>query len=253
MERLLKFFFTLFIFVSCSGNDAIKYLNDLEQVNIKGHVTKLISETYEIDSIGQIRKLESVTLEYFDEIGNTITDTTRKFADKHEIVNFLKFNKNGSLSSLATFENGKKQSETLLKYDKDKCISTNIYDANNKLESYYNNIRQSKYGLLLSVDSYDASGKFLMSYANEYDSIYQINATAKNSSGILKSEVSIQLTDKKYEKNVIEVSYFKDSTERKSLSYRYEKWDTAGNWIKKTVLNDKGTAIKIVKRIFSYR
>ena len=198
----------------------------MEQANIKGHVTKLITETYEIDSIGQIIKLESQTIENFDELGYTITDTTRNFTEKNETVNFLKYNINGSLSSLATFENGKKQSEMLLKYDNDKCISMNIYDAN---------------------------GKFLMSYVNEYDSIYQIGATAKDSSGILKSEVKIHLTDKKYEENFIEVSYFKDSTDRKNLSYQYEKWDTAGNWIKKIILDGKGNTIKTVKRIFNYR
>ena len=253
MKVLLKFTCTLCLFISCSGNRAIKYLNDLEQANIKGHVTKLITETYEIDSIGQIIKLESQTIENFDELGYTITDTTRNFTEKNETVNFLKYNINGSLSSLATFENGKKQSEMLLKYDNDKCISMNIYDANGKLESYYNNICQTKYGLLSSLNSYDANGKFLMSYVNEYDSIYQIKATAKDSSGMLKSEVKIHLTDKKYEENFIEVSYFKDSTDRKNLSYQYEKWDTAGNWIKKIILDGKGNTIKTVKRIFNYR
>lgn len=253
MKGVLKFISTLLLFTSCSGNKAIKYLNDLEQANIKGNVIKLITETYEIDNIGQIIKPESETIEIFDEPGHTVTDTTRNFAEKNQTVNFLKFNINGSLSSLSTFGNGKKQSEMLLKYDNDKCISMNIYDANYKLESYYKNIRQTKYGLLQSVDSYNANDKFLMSYANEYDSIYQIKAMAKDSSGMLKSEVNIHLTDRKYEENVIEVTYFKDSTDRKSLFYQYEKWDSAGNWIKKTVLDEKGNMIKTVKRIFSYR
>ncbi|MGB4846242.1 MAG: hypothetical protein WBP16_17365 [Ferruginibacter sp.] len=253
MKCILKFVFPLSLFASCTGNKVIKYLTDLEQANIKGHVTKLITETYEIDSTGQIIKAESETIEYFDELGYTTTDTTRNFADKNEIVNSLKFNNNGSLSSLSTFENGRKQSEMLLKYDNDKCISMNIYDANDKLESYYKNIFQTKYGLLLSLDSYDANGKFLMSYANEYDSIYQIKAIAKDSSGMLKSEINIHLTDKKYEENVVEVTYFKDSIDRKSLFYQYKKWDEAGNWTERTVLDDKGNIIKTVKRIFSYR
>lgn len=253
MTDVLKFVFTLFFFASCSDNTTIKYLNDLEQVNIKGRVIKLITETYEIDTISQVVKPESETIEIFDEHGYTITDSTRNFAEKNEIVNFLKFNLNGSLSSLSTFENGKKQSEMLLKYDNDKCISMNVYDAADKLESYYKNIRQTKDGLLLSADSYDANGKFLMSFANEYDSIYQIKAIAKDSADVLKSEVNIHLTDKKYEENVIEVTYLKDSADRKSLFYQYEKWDSAGNWIKKTILDEKGNAIKTVKRIFSYR
>ena len=252
MKMLLKFVAAPFLLLSCTDNKIIKYINDLEQANIKGHVTKLITKTYEIDSAGQIIKLESETIEIFDTLGYTTTDTARNFAEKNEIVNFLKYNMNGALSSLSTFENGNKQSKMLLTYDGDKCVSMNIYNANDKLESYYNNIRQTEFGLLLSLDNYDANGKLLMSYANEYDSIYQIKATARDSSGMLKSEVNIYLTDKKYERNVIEVSYFKDSTDTKSLSYKYEKWDIAGNWITKTILDDKGKTIKTVNRIFSY-
>jgi len=253
MKRVLKFIFTLFLFASCTGNKTIKYLNDLEQANIKGDVAILITETYAIDSISQIIKLESETIEYFDEPGYTITDTTRNFAEKNEIVNVLKYNINGSLSSLSTFENGKKQSEMLLKYDNDKCISMNIYDDNDKLESFYKNIYQTEYGLLTGLDSYDANGKFIMSYANEYDSIYQTKAISKDSSGMLKSEVNIHLTDKKYEENVVEITYFKDSTDKKSLFYQYKKWDEAGNWVERTIFDDKGKIIKTVKRIFSYR
>lgn len=87
------------------------------------------------------------------------------------------------MASLSTFENGKKQSQMLLKYDDDKCTDIQIYNANNKLENYYKNISQTKYGLLSSLNSYDANGKFKMSFVNEYDSIYQIAATAKDSLG----------------------------------------------------------------------
>jgi hypothetical protein len=253
MNLSVKFVCTLCTLVSCSGNPSIKYLTDLEQANIKGHLKKLITETYELDSLGHMGKLMSERIEMFDELGYTITDTAKDFIERNEVVNFLNYNKNGSLASLITFENGKKQSKMSLKYNNDKCISVNIYDSNDKLETYYDNISQTKYGLLSSLNSHDANGRLTMSFVNEYDSIYQIGAIAKNSIGKLKSKVRISLTSKMDQENMLEISYFKDSSVQKFLSYKYENWDTTGNWIQQTIYDDNGKSIKIVKRIFSYR
>jgi hypothetical protein len=253
MNLLLKFFCGICLLVSCAGKQQVKYLTDLEQLNIKGNVTKLVTETYNVDSLGLIGKLKSEIIEIFDEQGNTITDTTKNFIEKTEVVEFLIFNKNGSLSSSSTYENGKKQSKMLLKYNDNTCITIEIYDSNDKLESYYDNIQQTEFGLLASMNSYDTNGKLTMLYKNVYDSIYQINATVKDSIGILTSEVKIHLTDKKYQENMLEVTYFKDSTVKNYLSYKYESWDTAGNWIQQTIFNHKGQPLKMVKRIFSYQ
>jgi hypothetical protein len=253
MKPLLKFACGICLLVSCTKKQQIKYITDLEQVNIKGNVTKLVTETYNVDSLADLGKLELVTIEIFDELGHTITDITKNFIDKNEVVEFLIFSKNGSLSSSSTYENGKKQSKMLLKYEGSKCIAIEIYDSKDKLESYYDNIQQTEFGLLSGINSYDANGKLIMSYANDYDSIYQIGATAKDSSGMLTSEVKIHLTDKKYPENILEVTYFKDSTVEKYLSYRYDNWDTAGNWIQQTIFNDKGKPVKMIKRIFSYQ
>ena len=252
MNLFLKFICAGCLLVSCSGKQSIKYLTDLEQVNIKGRVTKLVTETYKVDSLVQVEELESVTIEIFNKLGYTNTDTTKDFIEKNEVVEFLIYNKNGSLSSSSTFVNGKIQSKMLLKYDDSKCIAIEIYDSNNKLESYYGNIQQTDFGLLSSMSSYDTNGKLTRSYTNDYDSIYQISATARDSIGMLSSEVKIHLTDKKYPENMLEITYFKDSAIKKYLSYKYENWDTKGNWIQQTVFDDKGKAIKIVNRIFSY-
>ncbi len=254
MNLLLKFLCGICLLVSCTRKLQIKYLTDLEQANIRGNVIKLVTETYNVDSLGQIGKLELVTIEIFDELGNTITDTTKDLIEGDEIVEFLIFNKNGSLSSSSTFENGKKQSKMILKYDSSgNCIAIEVYNSNDKLESYYENIQQNKFGLLLGMNCYDINGKLTVSYKNGYDSIYQISATAKDSIGILTSEVKIHLTSKKYPENMLEVAYFKDSTSKKYFSYKYESWDTAGNWIQQTIFNDNKKPIKMVKRIFTYQ
>lgn len=253
MNLLLKFTCVSCLLASCAGKQSIKYLTDLEQANIRGRVTKLVTETYKVDSLGEVGKLELVTIEIFNKLGFTSTDTTKDLIEKNEVVEFLIYNKNGSLSSSSTFENGKMQSKMLLKYDDSRCMAIEIYDSNNKLESYYGNIQQTDFGLLSSLSSYDTNDKLTMSYTNDYDSIYQISATAKDSIGRLSSAIKIRLTDKKYPENMLEVIYFKDSTIKKYLSYKYESWDTTGNWIRQTVFDDKGKAIKIVNRIFSYQ
>jgi hypothetical protein len=252
MNLLLKGTCICWLLVSCSSKQSIKYLTDLEQANIKGHVTKLVTETYKADSVQQIGKLESVTIEIFSKNGNTITDTTWDMIEKNVIVENLMFNENGSLSSLSHVENGKLKSKMLLKYKNSKYISAEIYDSADNLESYYDNIRQTDFGLLSGLDAYDANGELTMSYENEYDSIYQTRAIAKDKVGTLTSEVNIQLTDKKYPKNLLEVTYLKDSTIKNYLSYNYESWDANGNWIRQKVLNDKGKVTKFVNRIFSY-
>lgn len=252
MNILLKFIFINCLLISCSRKQSIKYLTDLQQANIKGHVAKLVTETYNVDSLDQVGELKSLTIEIFNKLGYTNTDTAKDIMDKNEVVNFLIYNKDGSLSSLSTFENGKKQSKMLLKYDDGKCIAMEIYDSNDKLENYYSNIKQNEFGLLLNLNSYNANNRLTMSYANEYDGIYQIRATAKDSVGMLTSEVKINLTDSKYQENMLEVIYTKDSIIKKYLSYKYESWDTVGNWLKQTAFNDKGKPIKFVNRIISY-
>jgi hypothetical protein len=239
--------------ISCSNNQSIKYLTDLEQANIRGHVMKLITETYQVDSLSLNMSLESLTIEVYNDLGNTISDTTKNFSEKNEVVNFLYFNNNGSLSSLSTFENGKLQSKMLLKYNDDKCMLVSIFDSNNKLKTSYRNISQTKYGLLSSLNSYDAKGKLIMSYVNEYDGICQISAIAKDSNGIIVSKVAIRLTDKKYPENIIETTYTKDSVFKNYRSYKYEKWDSAGNWIEQKVYDEKGRNIRLIKRAFSYK
>jgi antitoxin component YwqK of YwqJK toxin-antitoxin module len=252
MNLLLKFICIGCLLDSCSTKQSIKYLTDLEQANIKGHVAKLVTETYQVDSLGQAGRLQSITIEIFNTLGYTAIDTTKDLIENNEVVNFLTYNKNGSLHSLSTFTDGKKQSDMLLKYHNGKCIAMEIYNSNGKLESYYSNIQQNEFGLLTSLNSYDANGKLTMSYANKYDSIYQTRATANDSIGMLRSETSIQLTEKKYQESILEVSYFKDSTIKKYLSYKYDSWDSTGNWIRQTIFNDEGKAVKSVNRIFTY-
>lgn len=252
MNLLLKFIYISSL-VSCTGKQSIKYITDLEQAGIKGDVAKLETKTYKVDSLGQVGELNSETIEIFNRLGYTMTDTARDFIEKTEVVESLEYNRNGSLSLSSVFENGEMQSKMVLDYDKEKCTGIKIYSTDNKLESYYGNIQQNEFGLLTGMSSYDAGGKLTMSYANEYDSIYQIGSTVKNSAGMLISESGIQLTDKKYPKNLLEVTYIKDSVTKIYFSYKYENWDTAGNWISQTVFNEKGKAVKFVKRIFSYK
>jgi hypothetical protein len=253
MKCVLNLVCICYLLASCSENQSIKYLTDLQQANIKGHVVRLVTETYEVDSVGQIGNLESLTTEIFNKPGYTITDTTRNLSADDQVVNFLFYNGNGSLSSLQTYKNGKKQSGMSLKYDDERCKLINVYDSNDKLQGYYDNISQTKHGLVLSLNSHDSTGRFIMSFVNEYDSIFQISATEKDSAGIIKSRVKIYLTDKKYRKEVLELSYLKDSTVQEHLFYKYDRWDSAGNWIQQTVLDDKKRPIKLVKRFFQYR
>ena len=254
MQPLLRTICICCFLISCSVKPSIKYLTDLEQENIKGNVTKLVTNTYNIDSTGKMEGLESENIEIFNSLGYTITDTNRNLVDKNEMVNFFIYNKNGSLSSVSMFENGNKLSRMLWEYDNTgKCTGCKIYDATDKLESYYSNISQTAHGLLKNVDSYNANGKLTMSYLNEYDSIYQIGATAKDSLGKLSQAVKIHLTAGKEPENVVETTYIKDSIINNSTSYQYKIWDKSGNWLEQTSFDEKGKAIKMTKRVFSYR
>ena len=147
MKWFLKFVGISYLLASCVGDQSIKYLTDLEQANIKGQVIRLVTETYGVDSPGQTGKLLSVTTEVFNKLGYTITDSTMDLMANNEIVNFLDYNGDGSLSSMVTFENGKKQSRMSLSYDGGRCMIINMYDSNDKLQGYYDNILQTENGL----------------------------------------------------------------------------------------------------------
>ena len=254
MQPIFRSIYICFLLISCSANPLIKYITDLEQENIKGDVTKLVTRTYEVDSMGKEERLESEIIEMFDSRGYTTTDTIRNVTDKSESVNSFTYNANGSLGIVLTAENGKKQSKMLWEYNnKDMCTGAKIYDADDKLEFYYDKITQTSHGLLKSVNSYNASGKLTMSYSNEYDSIYQVGAVAKDSMGKLSSVVKINLTNSKEPENVSETTYSGDSVIHNSTSYQYKIRDKTGNWLEQISIDEKTKAIKITKRVFTYR
>jgi hypothetical protein len=253
MRLFSKFILIACIVPSCSGTQSIKYLSDLAQANIRGPVVKLVTESYGVDSLGGIGKLRSATTEIFNDLGYTVSDTSTDFPGNNEVVNTLQYNQNGSLSSLITFENGKKRSHMLVNYSGDKCILMSVYDGKEKLQSYYDNISQTSHGLLVRASNFDTNGKLIMSFVNEYDSIYQVRATSRNNHGGLQSDVAMRLTEKKYQKDVLEVTYDRDSTVRNYFSYNYDRWDSIGNWTRRTTMDDNKKVIEVVKRIFSYR
>lgn len=250
MNHLLGIAFCLL--VSCKVNQSINYINDLQQGNIKGKVAKLITYTYPINEEGKTGKLESETIEVFNTLGYTVTDTSRSYTEKKEVVNLLEYNIDGSMYSLTSYENGQKQSKMYPVYNDTKCIAIAVYDSGDHNRTFYNNITQTDQGQLLSAQKFTVNEHLLMSYVNTYDSIYQIKAVARDSNGNIRSDVTIHLTEKKYPADMLEVSYGKDSIIQKFSFYHYKLWDSAGNWIEQDIYDDKGKPAYLVKRIFIY-
>jgi len=60
------------------------------------------------------------------------------------------------------------------------------------------------------------------------------------------------LISKMDRENMLEISYFKDSSVLKFLSYKCENWDTAGNWIQQAVYDDNSKSVKSIQYTVAY-
>jgi hypothetical protein len=151
-----------------------------------------------------------------------------------------------------TGANDEKKSSMEIMYDSaGKYKVANSYDSLGKRDVYYIGIESNKFGEVTGAKGYHADSTLKTSFTTDYDSIYYVGGTTKDSVGKVTYSSKVKLNDKKDEAEFDETTVTtdpktkKDSTKNTVTTYTYEGWDKQGNWMQQTSFNDKGKPTKL--------
>ncbi len=255
--RLLIFAGVILMAVSCNqkpSSSAAKAVPDAIAENLKGKTQQVETNTYLVDSAtGQKGKLESTTIEKYDDNGYTVYYSNFTKKDSSTSVYTYDHNANGYMTAYTATKNGKPLSSMKLTVDSiGKYALAVSFDSTGKEDVFYDSIITNDYGQVLSAKGHHPDSTLKMSFTNNFDSVYYTGGESKDSVGKLTYSATIKLNDKKDAQQMDETTVTKDSTTKKNTVYTYNTSDNNGNWILQTIAED-GKPKKIVERTITYK
>ncbi len=229
--------------------------------NLKGNVTQVETDSYNIDSTGKVGPLDEKDIEKYDSSGYTISYVSMNGKDSVKSVSKYWHNAQGFMTSMETKDaGGEKKSAMKIEYDSTGNYKTALsYDSTGKLDVYYTDIKSNKFGEVTGAKGYHKDSILKMGFTNDYDSIYYVSGETKDSIGKVTYSNKVKLNDKNDATEFDETTVTtdpktkKDSTTNTVTTYKYDAWDNNGNWTQQTSYNEKGKPIKVVKRIITYK
>ncbi len=254
-----------FLLTACKQKDsssAVSYaLNDLANENLKGKISQVETDSYIIDSTGKTGPLDEKNIEKFDSSGYSSSFVSMNGKDSIKAQNTYQHNATGFMTSMQTNgANNEKKSSMTIDYDSaGKYSLAKSYDSTGKMDVYYNDIASNKFGQVTGAKGYHTDSTLKMSFVNDYDSIYYVGGTTKDSVGKVTYLSKVRLNDKKDIEKLDETNTTtdpktkKDSTKNTTTTFTYDGWDSHGNWTQQTSSNEKGKPVKLVKRIITYK
>jgi hypothetical protein len=258
MKSKKIFLFLAIVTASCNqgkspAENSPKIPSDILTENVKGNVVQIETNIYLIDSAtGQQGKLESTTIEKYDDNGFAVSYSTYTAKDSSTILNTYEHNAAGNLTSMNTTKNGKPLSSMKLTADSTgKYITAVSFDSAGKEDVFYDDIVTNDFGAVLSAKGNHSDSTIKMTFANNYDSVYYIGGQSKDSVGKLTYSSLIKLNDKRDPMQLDEIVITKDSTTKTSTMYAYDKWDDKGNWTQQTT-TENGKPKKMIIRAITY-
>ena len=244
-----------------SASSVFKPATDVAAENLKGNVTQVETNSYIIDSTGKTGPLDEKNIEKFDSSGYTVSYISMNGKDSIKSHTKFQHNATGFVTNIETTgANDKKKSALVIEYDSvGKYKLAKGYDSTGKMDVYYEDITSNKFGQVTGGKGYHPDSTLKLTFINDYDSIFYVGGTSKDSVGKVTYSNKIELNDKNDaaksdEKNVTtDPKTKKDSTKNTVTTYTYDGWDSHGNWTQQTSINEKGKPTKIVKRIITYK
>jgi hypothetical protein len=265
MHVKLLTFALVFSIISCNQKppaaDVPKAVNDWAGENLKGNLTQVESDTYKIDSTGKVGPLDEKTIEKFDSSGYTISVVTSNGKDSVKSQMSFVHEADGFMTSMETTgaRNEKKSSLTVQYDGPGKYSGAKSYDSTGKMDVYYADLTSNSFGQVTGGKGYHPDSTLKLSFVNEFDSIYYVGGSSKDSVGKTTYTGKQTLNDKKDMVKLEEMTVTtdpktkKDSTKTTITTYTYDGWDSHGNWTQQTSMNEKGKPTKVVKRIILYK
>jgi hypothetical protein len=231
-----------------------KPVADVVAENLKGNIQQVETNTYLVDSAtGQKGKLESTTIEKYDDNGYTTYYSNYTTKDSATYVTTDEHNANNYFTGQSTTKNGKPSSS--LKVDVDSSGKYKLaisYDSTGKEDMFYDDIASNDYGQVLSGKGHHPDSTLKMTFTNNFDSVYYVGGESKDSVGKVTYSSTIKLNDKKDPEQMDETNVTKDSTTTTTTNYAYDTWDDKGNWTQQTT-SEKGKPKKIIIRTITYK
>jgi len=231
-----------------------KPVTDIIGENLRGNIQQVETNTYLVDSAsGQKGKLESTSIEKYDDNGFTNYYSNYTPKDSATIVSTYDHNANGYMMGMNTTKNGKPASSMKITVDSaGKYQLATSYDSTGKEDVFYDDIASNDYGQVLSAKGHHPDSTLKMTFTNNYDSIYYVGGESKDSVGKVTYSSTIKLDDKKNAMQMDEKSVAKDSTTNTTTMFAYDKWDDKGNWTQQTT-SVNGKPKKIIERTITYK
>lgn len=262
MKRTLIFATGLFLLAACNNSNdqsaekKVKY-SDLVNDHLKGNIQAIEDSPYQVDSTGKPGAMDSCCIEFtqYDENGNAVKFTSKdsKGTVKNESV--YTRHANGLWTGSTDTKDGGKPSGSMKVTvdDKGQYTIAQTFDSTGKPDIYYTTIGQNEYGQVLGWKQYDKDSVFRQSGENKFDKGLFMGFTGKDSVGKIKSTSAAKYNEKGEQIEFSNTTITKDSTTVKVNKYTYDAHDDLGNWTQRTEWNDKGKAVKITKRAYTYR
>lgn len=261
MKKILIVMTGLFIMSCNNGKDKeadkkVKY-SDLANDMLKGSIQSIEESPYKTDSTGKIGEMDSCCIDVteFDANGNAVKMVSKdsKGTVKRETV-FTRHENGLWIGATGTKEGDKPDNSMKVAVDeKGMYTVAEAFDTAGKLEYYYTNITQNDQGMVLTWKQYDKDSVYRMEGESKYNKGLQTSFTRKDSVGKVVGSSSTKYNDKGEMTESSNTTYKNDSATTKITKYTYEAHDDMGNWTQRTEWDDKGKAIKIVKRTYHYK
>jgi hypothetical protein len=261
MKKLL-FIMSGIVLFACNNEKAketekkVKY-SDLATEMLKGNIQSYTETAYKVDPSGKIGEQDSCCADLitYDENGNATQFTSKNSMGTIKNASVFSRHENGLwIGSTDTKEGGKPSGSMKVSVnDKGEYDIAQVYDSTGKPDIYYVTTGQTAYGQVQAWKQYDKDSVFRQEWEGKFEKTLLVSATTKDSVGKVKQQYSAKYNDKGELVENSNTDITKDSSTTKIKKFTYETHDEMGNWTQRTEWDDKGKAVKIIKRTYEYR
>lgn len=224
---------------------------DVLALNLKGKVKMIEETTTTIDSMG-VSKMDSLTrVTAFDSVGYETESYTKDPSGNKVSEQMMKRNADGSFAEYSTFKDGKLMTKLVTEMKDGKYTGGKSYDSTEKQDGYYTELVNNDYGQVIGGKQHFMDGRVKATFASKYEGPLFIGGSGTDSTGKTDYTSTVVLDDKGNPKSETSMYTEKGVAKTEMFTYSYE-YDTAGNWIVRTTINEKGKPTKITKRVITY-
>jgi len=222
--------------------------NDLIQQNLHGRVQHLEETTFDTGSAGN-NKMIAIRIVDFDKDGYATKyidkDATGKIVMNETAIHYS----NGAIKEFLNAVDGKQISKMSIDIDKDGNYSAvKTFDSANRQDSYYSDIRENDSGIIYAAQQHFINGKLESGFDLKYDKANIVEGIYTDSLGKVSYSFTSKLNERGDAMDKVSTTFKDDAPQKEIITYRYDSYDAAGNWLRQTTYNNKNQPIQIVKR-----